>query len=74
MNYFAKLLNNISTEVVCLSETIENGAEWCAEQYGGQWVQTYDNNPNKTYGNIGYQYDESTQNFIEPPVEEIDEP
>jgi hypothetical protein len=73
MNYFAKLSNNIVIEVICLSETITDGVAWCIEQYGGDWVQTYDNNPTKTYGNISYTYDPTTDDFVAPVFEPDDE-
>ncbi len=66
MNYFAKLVNNVCEQVICLTNDIENGAEWCAEQYGGEWVQTFYDNPNKTAAGTGYTYDYITQNFIAP--------
>ena len=74
MNYFAKLINNIVIEVICLSETIANGVEWCVEQYGGDWAQTYDNNPAKAFGNIGYTCDAVNDVFVAPPVEPYVEP
>ncbi len=74
MNYFAKLSNNIVTQVICLSETITDGVSWCVEHYGGEWVQTYDNNPAKPYGNIGYTYDADADVFVAPPAPEPVEP
>lgn len=68
MNYFAKLSDNIVTEVICLSETITDGVNWCVEQYGGQWAQTYIDNSAKTFGNIGFTYDYDTQDFTPPPT------
>jgi len=72
MNYFAKLNNNIVEAVILLSDTIENGAEWCVEQYGGIWVQTYFDDPNKTFANIGYKYDNDTKDFIIEPVDVVE--
>lgn len=69
MNYFAKLNNNIVEQIICLTSDIENGAEWCVEQYGGEWVQTFYDDPNKVTAGIGYTYDHATKTFISPPGE-----
>lgn len=72
MNYFAKIFNGYVEAVILVSNTIENGVEWCVEQYGGEWVQTFLDDPNKVFANIGYKYDEDTQNFIAPDVEPVE--
>ena len=67
--YFAQIdSNNIVTDVRVVS------AEYMAENpelYPGVWVQTYIDNPEKTYASIGYTYDYPTDNFYAPlaPVE-----
>ena len=67
MNYFAKLNNNIVVEVICVSESFDDGAKWCQETYGGQWVQTFDSSPNKNYAAIGYIYNPELDDFVVPP-------
>lgn len=47
------------------------------ERYAGTWVETFFNDPNKTYAGIGFTYDYDTQDFVAPyvePVEPTDEP
>ena len=47
------------------------------ERYSGTWVETFFNDPNKTYAGIGFTYDYDTQDFVAPyvePVEPTDEP
>ena len=47
------------------------------ERYTGTWVETFFNDPNKTYAGIGFIYNYDTQNFVAPyvePIEPIDEP
>ena len=73
MNYFAQIINNIVTEVTCVNADIADGAQFCHDLLGGEWVQTYMNDPDKTYAGIGYTYDPATQNFIAPIVEPTDE-
>jgi len=72
MNYFAKLSNNIVTEVICLSETITDGVSWCVEQYGGKWVQNYYGDANKKYGNLGDIYDPVNDVFVAPQAPEAE--
>ena len=67
--YFAQIdSNNIVTDVRVVS------VEYMAanpELYPGTWVQTYIDDPNKTYAGIGYTYDYATDNFY-APVEPIE--
>ena len=74
--YFAQLDdNNIVTNVHVVT------AEFMAEnpdRYPGVWVETFFDTDDKTYAGIGYTYNETTQDFIAPPlpppIEPIDEP
>lgn len=68
MTYYAQIVNNIVTEVVVVSDDIIDGAQFCTNLFGGEWVQTFMNNPNKNYAGIGYTYDSATDNFIPPPA------
>jgi len=73
MNYFAQLVDNIVTQVIALNADIVNGAQFCHDLLGGVWVQTYIDDPDKTYAGIGYTYDPITQDFIAPYSEPINE-
>jgi hypothetical protein len=66
MNYFAQLVDNIVTQVIAVNADIVDGAQFCHDLLGGDWVQTYMNDANKTYAGIGYTYDAVNQNFIAP--------
>jgi hypothetical protein len=64
MSHFAKIENNIVTEVI-----VADSAEWCTENLGGIWVQTSYNTfggvntreggeaLHKNYAGIGYSWD-----------------
>jgi len=69
MAYYAQLVNDTVTEVIEVNDDITNGAQFAHDLLGGEWVQTYMDNPNKTYAGIGYTYIPSTQDFIAPPPE-----
>ena len=73
MNYFAQIINNIVIEVIAVNSDIADGAQFCHDLLGGEWVQTFIDDPDKTYAGIGYTYDPATQNFIAPIVEQTDE-
>ena len=63
--YFAQLDTNnlvISVHVVTAEFMAAN-----PERYTGTWVETFFNDPNKTYAGINFTYDYPTQNFIAPP-------
>ena len=89
MAYFAKLENNIVVQVISVSndvcgeptltfpETESAGRAFIANtlKFDGVWKQTsFNNNFRGTYAGIGYTYDADLDEFIAPPVEEIDEP
>ena len=70
--YFAQINdNNIVTDVRVVSQEF---LEANPERYTGTWVETFFDTAGKTYAGIGFTYDEATQDFVAPPVEEIDEP
>jgi hypothetical protein len=63
--YFAQLDNEnivISVHVVTAEYMAEN-----PELYPGVWVETFIDDPDKTYAAIGYIYDYETQDFTSPP-------
>jgi len=89
MAYFAKLENNTVVQVISVSndvcgeptltfpDTCAAGRAFIANtlKFEGTWKQTsYNNNFRGTYAGIGYTYDAVADEFIAPPVEEIDEP
>ena len=69
MSYFAKLENNIVQTIIVVSDTIDDGATWCTETFGGEWVQTFDDGSTR-FAEIGDTYDYETQTFIAPPQPE----
>ena len=75
MAHFAKLENNVVTQVIVVSnqdilneqgqESEELGIKFCSNLLGGTWKQTsYNGNIRKNYAGIGYTYDESRDAFI----------
>jgi len=59
--YFAELNNNIVQRVVSATE-----AQWCVDNLGGEWVQTYYSTAGKNYAGIGYEYIPDVDNFCAP--------
>ena len=75
--YWAQLdTNNVVTQVITGVEdaTIEGipTGEWYTNFVGAPCVQTFMNNPDKTYAGIGYTYDEASQDFVAPPSPEVE--
>ena len=77
MAHFAKLENNVVTQVIVVSnqdildeqgqESEQKGIDFCTNLLGGTWKQTsYNGNFRKNYAGIGYTYDEGRDAFIEP--------
>jgi hypothetical protein len=62
--YFAELVNNVVTAVhVVTKEFLDANPE----RYTGTYVETFFNDPDKTYAGVGYTYDAKTNDFV-PPV------
>lgn len=66
MLYFAQIVKNIVTEVIVINNDITDGAKFCHDLLGGVWVQTFIDDPNKTYAGIGYTYSPLTKDFTAP--------
>ena len=84
MAYFAKLENNIVTEVIAISndvcgeptlgfpETESAGRAFIANtlKFDGVWKQTsYNSNFRGRYAGVGYTYDADLDEFIAPVIE-----
>lgn len=64
--YFAQIdSNNIVIDVAVVDADFMSQNP---ERYPGTWVQTYIDDPNKTYAGIGYTYDSVTQDFTAPII------
>ena len=85
MAYFAKLEDNIVTQVISVSndvcgeptltfpDTCAAGRAFIANtlKLGGEWKQTsYNNNFRSKYAGIGYTYDPVLDEFIAPVIDE----
>jgi hypothetical protein len=63
--YFAQIdENNVVTHVAVVQREF---LEANPERYQGSWVETFIDVENKTYANIGFTYNEATQDFIALP-------
>jgi len=64
ITYFAQLdENNRVLAVHCVTQEFidEN-----PDRYLGTWVETFTDDPNKTYAGVGFIYDPQTENFSAP--------
>ena len=62
--YFAQIdQNNVVTKVAVVQQEFLKANP---ERYTGIWVETFFDNPNKTYAGLGYVYDYDTQDFTPP--------
>jgi len=70
--FFAQINdNNVVTNVRCVTKEF---LEANPERYPGVWVETFFDTEGKTYAGIGFTYDEASQDFVAPVVEESAEP
>lgn len=66
--YFAQIDdNNVVTHVAVVMEDFLRANP---DRYQGRWVETFFDTAGKTYAGVGFIYDEATQDFIPPVVEE----
>jgi len=72
MAHFAKIENDLVTEVLVVANDLEHrGADFLANDLGlgGTWIQTsYNNNIRKQFAGIGYTYDAVNDVFIAPQL------
>jgi len=69
LTYFAQIDSNkvcLQVHVVTQQFIDEN-----PDRYPGTWVETFYNNPDKTYAGEGYIYDEDLSDFVAPEVVEV---
>jgi len=81
MAHFARLENNVVTQVIVINNEVlkdENGieqesigAKFCADTFGGEWKQTsYNGNFRGRYAGSGMIYDPIKDEFTYPVIEE----
>ena len=84
MAHFARLQNNIVTQVIVINNEVlldENGieqesigAQFCADTFGGEWKQTsYNGNFRGSFAGSGMIYDAELDEFKYPESEAVAE-
>jgi hypothetical protein len=79
MAHFAKIDDGIVRQVVVINNEVITdekgkeqellGAKFCAELFGGTWVQTsYNNNFRGKYAGVGDKYDSVKDEFVSPEI------
>lgn len=61
IRYFAEIKQNIVQRVI-----VVESAEYAHNLFGGEWVETFRDNPDKNYAGKGYIYVPYLQNFHPP--------
>jgi len=59
--YFAEIKNNVVLRII-----VADSVDWCIENLGGTWKETFKKDENKNYARIGDTYNEEKKNFISP--------
>jgi len=79
MAHFAKIEDGVVRQVVVINNEVITdekgkeqeslGAEFCAELFGGTWVQTsYNANFRGKYAGVGDKYDSDKDEFVSPEI------
>lgn len=68
MAHFAEILKGVVQRVIVVHDNDEaNGAQFCHDLFGGDWVQTsYNHRIRKQFAGVGYTYDKTNDVFIAP--------
>jgi hypothetical protein len=68
MAHFAEILDGVVQRVVVVHDNDEaNGAQFCHDLFGGEWLQTsYNGNMRKQFAGVGFTYDEVRDEFVQP--------
>ena len=59
--YFAEIQNNIVQRVI-----VADSEQWCVDNLGGEWKETFMDNPDKNYTGKGFIYNTEKDNFHSP--------
>lgn len=60
--YFAEINN----QGVVIRVIVADSLDWCEENHGGQWIETYLDLPDHNYAGVGHTYHAEKNNFVEP--------
>ena len=67
MKHAAKINSTgLVLDVITIGDDVSNVATYCADTFGGRWVEAYTNGTRKMMPAIGCSYDEENQVFILP--------
>ena len=68
MAHFAEILNGVVQRVIVVHDNDEaNGAQFCHDLFGGEWLQTsYNGTIRKQFAGIGFTYDHVRDEFVQP--------
>lgn len=66
MAWYAQVgIGNVVQQVIFVVDIYD--ASWCAKQYGGQWLETFENgSQRKNFAGVGYTYDAAMNAFVPP--------
>ena len=71
MAYYAEIKKDIVQQVIVVNDELADGAKFCHELLAGVWVETFIDDPNKTYAGIGYSYNPLTKDFTDLQTNEV---
>jgi len=68
MAHFAEILDGVVQRVIVVHDNEEaNGAQFCHNLLGGEWVQTsYNHRIRKQFAGVGFTYDSTADVFVAP--------
>ena len=68
MAHFAEILDSVVQRVIVVHDNDEaNGAQFCHDLLGGEWVQcSYNNRIRKQFPSAGFTYDDVADQFVAP--------
>ena len=73
MAHFAEILNGVVQRVIVVHDNDEaNGAQFCHDLLGGEWLQcSYNNRIRKQFPSAGFTYDDVADQFVAPQPFEL---
>ena len=68
MAHFAEILDSVVQRVIVVHDNDEaNGAQFCHDLFGGEWLQcSYNNRIRKQFPSAGFTYDYVADQFVAP--------
>ena len=66
VSFGARYFAEVNSSNVVKRVIVADNAEWCTQALGGNWIETFMDNPSRNYAGKGHDYYEIYKDFVAP--------